>query len=315
MMSKRPTAIRTEPNRSDEVEPVIGLSERGAPLVSVVVPCFNQARFLGDAVTSLKAQTISSWECLIVDDGSTDDTSRVAAALAEDDTRVTVLRQRNRGLSGARNAGIARSRGRYIQLLDADDVIVRDKFEIQLAVMSEAPDLVLSYTDFRYCPEHDITLTASRDNFAPPRLILERPLWDIATRWETELSIPTHCFLFDARIFTQHGVRFDESLPSHEDWDCWMQVFALEPRVIYVPQKLAIYRLHEQSMTRHLPSMRKGFDAALAKQIAVHADDTEMRERLTRKRDEMRVVYGASGLSLRRRVIRRLRGSTARRAE
>jgi glycosyltransferase involved in cell wall biosynthesis len=264
------------------------------PTVSVVIPCHNQARFLPDAVASLFAQTHSEWECVVVNDGSTDETATVADSLAGGDHRIRVVHQSNRGLPGARNVGLSLATGRYVQFLDADDLLEPDKLRAQVSALSSTQALALSYSDYRYCPESDITATTTRDDFPPPRFITGRPLWDIASRWETEFSIPVHCFLFDARFFTERGISFDEALPNHEDWDCWMQIFALDPRVLHVPGPLAVYRLHDASLTRDRAAMGRGFDMALQKQLRLLQGDPETYDRLLRKRAQMRRVYRPS---------------------
>jgi hypothetical protein len=93
------------------------LLEAKAPLVTVVIPCYNQARFLGEAIESVLSQSYRIFEVIVVDDGSTDNTSEVASSYEE----VRLVRQENRGLSGARNTGIRHSQGEYLVFLDADD--------------------------------------------------------------------------------------------------------------------------------------------------------------------------------------------------
>src|SRR4051812_15947600 len=112
---------------------------RPAPLVSVIVPCFGQAHYLPEAVGSVLAQTFTDWECIIVDDGSPDDTAAVAARLAAGDDRIKIVRQENRGLPGARNAGIRAARGRYILPLDADDRLEPTMLEKTVAVLQSDP--------------------------------------------------------------------------------------------------------------------------------------------------------------------------------
>lgn len=265
------------------------------PTVSVIIPCYNQGRFLPDAVASVRGQTFSDWDCVIVDDGSTDETATVADVLAAGDHRIRVVHQANRGLPGARNEGLRVARGRYIQFLDADDLLDPDKLRRQVSVLSAVEELALSYTDYRYCPENDVTATITRDGFPPPRFITGRPLWDIASRWETEFSIPVHCFLFDTRFFTQRNISFDETLPSHEDWDCWMRIFALDPLVLLVPGPLAVYRLHEEQVTRDRAVLGRGFDMALEKQMDLFGGDPEMQAHLVAKQAQMRRVYNPSG--------------------
>jgi len=288
--------------------------------VSVIIPCYNQARFLPDAVASVRVQSYPQWECIIVNDGSTDDTSGVARMLASSDPRIQVIEQSNKGLSGARNAGLRIARGHYIQFLDADDLIEPNKLQAQFTALAATSGLALSYSDYRYCPEGDVTATTTRDSFPPPRFITGKALWDIASRWETEFSIPVHCFLFDARFFIDRGISFDETLPNHEDWDCWMQIFALEPLVSHVPEPLAIYRLHDNAMCMDLEQLGQGFDMALRKQLRIFRENPEMQKRLLEKRSQMRRLYGIrtplSALGASGRILaslyRRLRSSAIR---
>lgn len=264
------------------------------PLVSVIIPCYNQARFLPDAVASLQAQTLATWECMIVDDGSADNTAKVAESLAQGDDRIRVVSQSNHGPSAARNAGLRLARGRYIQFLDADDLIAPEKLLAQVSALSGAPPLALSYCDYRYCPEDDVTATATRDDFPPPRFLMKRPVEDIAARWETDFSIPIHCFLFDASFFRSQRISFDENLPNHEDWDCWMRIFALDPVVVLVSGTFAIYRLHRESLTRDRGGMGSGFDLAIQKQLQLLGDDPDLAGLLLAKRQQMVRVYQRS---------------------
>lgn len=106
------------------------------PLVSVVIPCFNQARYLRRAIASVQAQTWPAIESIVVDDGSTDETSAVAYAAGV----TTVVRHHNRGLSGARNAGLAAAHGEYVLFLDADDELLPDAVRSGVEVLERHPD-------------------------------------------------------------------------------------------------------------------------------------------------------------------------------
>lgn len=261
------------------------------PLVSVIVPCYNQSHFLADALASLRAQTYPHWECIIIDDGATDDTASVADALAATDSRVRVVHQSNRGLAGARNRGLGEARGEFVQFLDADDLLAPDKFERQLQVLEGVDGLALSYTDYRYCPADDPTQTVSRDTYPPPRFNSDNPLVELISRWETQFSIPAHCWLFDGDLFRTHGVRFDEKLPTHEDWDCWVQVLSCRPAIKLVEAPLAIYRLHSASMCTDSIRMWRGFELAIDKQRNIHKGDIRVERALCSKLSEMKGVY------------------------
>lgn len=249
-------------------------------LVSVIMPCYNQARYMPDAVNSLIAQKHSHWECILVNDGSTDETREVGRRLAEVDARVRYVEQENRGLAGARNRGLDEARGDFIQFLDADDLLFPEKLSSQLALILEAERPAVAYCRPFFClgDETDREISSARPF---PLLDADKPVLDLALRWEKELSIPCHTFLFDARLFRDRHVRFDESLPNHEDWECWMRVFAQRPQVFFVDSKMAVYRRHEVSMCRDEALMRRGWIQALRQQVALNADNLELRWILT----------------------------------
>ena len=262
------------------------------PLISVIIPCYNQARYLPEALESLLAQSLQDWECIVVNDGSTDNTIEVAAAYEARDSRIRLVSQKNRGLSGARNRGIDEAKGNWIQFLDADDFIAPEKFQLQIDALIEVKGLALCYSDYLNCHQDDVNQTVKRDNFPLPRFILDNPLHDIAARWETQFSIPVHSYLFDANFFREKGIRFDETLPNHEDWDCWMQIFALEPIVKLTPGPLATYRICDAAMCMNKQRMWHGFRKAIRKQQRVFRHDPVMRRILSDKFREMKNAYG-----------------------
>ena len=114
-----------------------------APLVSCIIPVFNGARFLGEAVDSILAQTYRPCEVIVVDDGSTDATGDVIAGYGE---RVVAVRQPNRGEAAARNAGVRAARGALVAFLDADDLWGPEKLTRQAAKLGEDPRIDLCFT-------------------------------------------------------------------------------------------------------------------------------------------------------------------------
>ncbi len=233
-----------------------------SPVVSVIVPCYGQAKYLPESVQSVIDQTFGDWECIIINDGSPDNTREVALVLAAGDSRIRYIEQANGGVSRARNRGLDEARGRYIQFLDADDLIRPEKFEQQLGRLPGGPGLELAYTDYRYCKADDPGTTIV-ELYVSPKMAAEHPLRDMALRWETGLTIPIHSFLFDARFFREHMIRFDESLPNNEDWECWMRVLSLAPEIHYLDHEMAVYRYHDSARTRDRSLMRKGFLRAI----------------------------------------------------
>ncbi|HTG16799.1 MAG TPA: glycosyltransferase family 2 protein [Blastocatellia bacterium] len=245
------------------------------PEVSVIIPCYNQAQYLTESVQSVLQQTFKDWECIIINDGSADQTQSMALSFAGKDSRIRCVSQPNKGLAAARNRGLDESAGRYIQFLDADDWIAPGKFELQLAVLKTTPALSLSYCDYERYFDDPMRPMPHRERFNP-RLDPNNALLDLASNWENELSIPTHCFLFDARFFTEQGIRFDKTLPNHEDWDCWMQILTTDPLILCVPNMLATYRYRADAMSVDLSVMRRGFIRAVSKQKIAFRENDEM---------------------------------------
>lgn len=116
------------------------------PIVSVIIPTHNYGRFLGEAVDSVLCQTFHDLECIIVDDGSTDETDQVLASFS--DQRIITTRTSRLGVSAARNRGLDMSRGSLLAFLDADDRWRPDKLKRQVAILAEEPDVDMVFTNF-----------------------------------------------------------------------------------------------------------------------------------------------------------------------
>src|SRR5918998_3304628 len=110
-------------------------------VVSVIIPCYNQGRFLSEAIESVLAQTYPHVETIVVDDGSTDDTSNIAARYSG----VRCIRQGNQGLAAARNTGLGESKGGYLVFLDADDRLLPNALETGLECLKAHPECALAY--------------------------------------------------------------------------------------------------------------------------------------------------------------------------
>lgn len=261
------------------------------PLISIIVPCYKQAHFLPDALASVQSQTHENWECLIIDDGSPDETASVAKTWTDKDERFRYFRKENGGLSSARNFGLNHARGRFIQFLDSDDVILPNKLQSQTQQLADCPSQSLSFCDYARGGVADIYAPLiSSVAYLPPVLDEVTSIYELAADWETRLTIPAHCFLFN-RIFFDDGIRFDEALANHEDWYCWMQIFAKANSIKYCPEKLVIYRCHPDSMCRNLLKMKNGFLRAIDKHLFSDSHSREIKAILRAKRAEMNFNY------------------------
>jgi len=263
--------------------PGMNMENKNDRIVSIIVPVYNGARFISDTLESIRRQAHPRWECIIVDDGSTDNTANVIKGCVAGDDRFLYIYQPNKGLSGARNAGLERAKGEFIQFLDADDVLLPSKLAEQLTYMSEK-DATVSYTDYSTGSATDIYSPA--DFYKPAQFRSPDQLSELITRWESSLVIPPHSWLFHASFFREKRVRFDPALPNHEDFDCWVNIFRLSPAVAYLDKKLCIYRVSEGSMSRNMIRMGEGFLQVLDKQMHIEDQPGALKKVINRKRRE-----------------------------
>jgi glycosyltransferase involved in cell wall biosynthesis len=211
-------------------------------IVSVVIPCFNQGRFLRTAIESALGQTHRQVEVIVVNDGSTDDTARVAAAYAG---RIKYVEQSNQGLSAARNTGIRGATGEFLHFLDADDFIQPEMYERMLWVLAERPDAVAAY-----CGYHHVDMDGHSLDIVPARpesddvfhLLLCYNPW------------PCHSLVVRRSSVDSAGF-FDPRLPSCEDWDLWLRIAAQGSRFAPVDGEFACYRWYAQSMSKKHATM------------------------------------------------------------
>jgi len=221
---------------------------RSVPKVSVVVPTYDSARFLGKAIQSVLDQTFQDWELIVVDDGSTDNTRDVMAAFQ--DPRIRYVHQENRGAPAALNAGIRLARGAYVAFLGADDRWLAEKLALQVAQLDSLPlNVGLVYCDLHLLDlEDDTILGRFLDGREPPR---GRVLSQLV---RTEGSFLHPCAsLIRREVFDRVGV-FDESLKTHEDWDLWVRIAAAY-EVEALDHPLAVYGRRPSQLTADIQQM------------------------------------------------------------
>lgn len=227
----------------------------GVPLVTVVVPCYNYGHFLHDALQSVQEQTWQHWECIVIDDGSTDSTSAVVKAFQRQDSRFKYVYQPNQGLSAARNTGLAAASGSYVQLLDADDGIERQKLELHVDYLEQHPDVDLVYGDVLYAKDENLTYSediSNRRKRAPVSGSGEDMLHFLVRRNIMVVNAPL------ARIKAIHDVgKFNEKLKGHEDWEFWIRCAFAGKRFVYAggAGTHAVVRVHRKSMTQSVMPM------------------------------------------------------------
>jgi len=220
------------------------------------VPCYNYAHFLGETLDSILAQTYPNWECIIIDDGSTDNTKDVANAYCKKDKRFKYVYQSNQGLSAARNKGIELAKGEYIQLLDSDDLISAEKFRHQVTCFTSNTDVDMVYSNYNLM-ESDGKKRWSVDatNWIEMK---HKPFAEFLNYWEKGFTIPIHCYLFRKTCFTKWGT-FNMSLPTHEDLALQLNFSLHGAQYKMLNEVSSFYRVHSSSMAKDLTNMHKGY--------------------------------------------------------
>jgi glycosyltransferase involved in cell wall biosynthesis len=256
------------------------------PVVSVIIPTFNNAPVVQQAVDCILNQTYRNCEIIVMDDGSTDNTGILLRNLYKN--KILYARQENAGPARARNRGINIASGKYIQFLDADDLLDHEKISTQVEMMKHIQSPVLSYCDYKYQ-----YMDGSPVDFMPLSPILQPhdPFDDLMMRWQTSLTIPIHSFLFDSVFFKENNISFDETLPSNEDWNCWMDVLALKPTVLFADRVLAFYRVRSESRCQNREKMRIGYLGAIQKQKRKYRQNRMTAEKLRIREKEIRYIY------------------------
>ncbi|WP_405210803.1 glycosyltransferase family 2 protein [Dokdonia sp. Asnod2-E02] len=221
-----------------------------SPEVSIIVPCYNQAHFLNDSLQSVLNQIFDAWECIIVNDGSPDNTEEVAQKWCAKDARFKYIKKTNGGLSSARNAGIAISRGDFILPLDADDLIHSDYLQKLLPVIenNDAIEVVSCYSIFFRNTIDNVVNTRKPTGTTIDALLYENMI--MATS------------LYRKESWNRVG-GYDESMKDgFEDWDFWISILKDGAEFKIVPEFLFYYRKAAASMltntvANHLESVTK----------------------------------------------------------
>lgn len=209
------------------------------PLVSVIVPCYNHGEYLLEALSSLLAQTYINWECVIVNDGSTDNTEEIAMDYCNKDSRFRYLYQSNSGVSEARNNGIKESSGEYVLPLDGDDFINKEFIDVAVSCFQGDDSLKLVY----------------------PRVELfgvENRAWDLPPYSFNELLFQNMivCSAMYKRAdydkTTGYNIRMKD---GYEDWEFWVSFLNSQDKVIQLDKCTLYYRI--KAMSRNTISEEK----------------------------------------------------------
>jgi glycosyltransferase involved in cell wall biosynthesis len=248
------------------------------PLVSVVITCFNQGRFLGDAIESALSQTYPRVEVIVVDDGSSDDSSLVADRYAG----VKLIREKNRGLSAARNAGIEASNGDYLIFLDADDRLLPCAAQSGVNCLHDRADCAIGYGRYRLISAEGL----------PMRSVIER-----GTRENDYINMLRRNYIgMHATVIYRRGVfatagGFDTSLAACEDYDLYLRITRNFPIGCH-EDLVAEYRQHDDNMSSDPALMLKASLSVLRSQRKFAKESKPAWEAFTAGERDWQTYYG-----------------------
>lgn len=273
---------------------------RRAPTFSVIVAAYQAAETVGAALESALAQTIAPVDVVVCDDGSTDD---LDAALAPFGNRIRVLKQANAGEGSAKNAAAREARGEFVAILDADDSYLPERLEALAELATERPDLDVITTDARL---------EARGSFVRRCYTAD---WTFPTVGQREEILRRNFVFGHAAVRRERLLEvggFDETIRWTADWELWIRMILSGSSIGCVAEPLAVYNLHEASLTAQRASLARGRIETLDKtarnpELSAEEHTIVARARQAAARElallELRESMRAGGRAARRRAL------------
>ena len=265
---------------------------RKAPAVTVVIPAYNSARYIGQALDSVHAQTFSDYEVIVVNDGSRD-RDELEQVLRDHPLPVIYLSQENKGVSAARNAAIRIAKGEFYAQLDADDQWTPDYLEVQLKVLSDNPDVALVYPNATIISDDSDTRLEFM-NVSPSH-----------GEVNFESLVRQQCTVMTSVTARMDAIRkagmFDENLRTVEDFDLWLRVVKNVGRIVYHRRPLVLYRRHQGSLSSDGVTMLRNLLAVFEKCTGAFdltpAEKRTLNAEIVQNRAKLRLFEGKRALS------------------
>jgi len=219
------------------------------PHVSVIIPLYQTQRYIAGALASVLAQTYADFEVIVIDDGSTDDGPAIARAIS--DPRIRVITQANRGLAGARNAGIAHARGAVLAFLDADDTWHPEKLDRHVRHLHANPSVGVSFSASRFIDDDGAPIgliqKPTGTAFEASDIFCRNPVGNGSAPVIRAATLDAIAF-YDPRY--QRTCWFDESFRQSEDIECWTRIAATTAwRFAYIDEALTDYRVNTTGLS------------------------------------------------------------------
>jgi glycosyltransferase involved in cell wall biosynthesis len=213
------------------------------PVISIIVPCYNQAQYLDECLQSVFEQTFSNWECIIVNDGSQDNTEEIATIWSQKDNRFVYLKKENGGLSNARNSGIEIAKSEFILPLDADDKIGKEYCQLALDIFKKDSSIKIVYCKAEVFGEQTGYYPISE--FSLKKLCQKNIIF---------------CTAFFKKSDWKFVGGFDENLKfGLEDWEFWIAILKNGGTVYRINEILFYYRIKSNSMLKNLTDKQQSY--------------------------------------------------------
>ena len=225
-------------------------------LVSIIIPTYNRAHLLGYTLNSVLSQTYSNWECIVVDDGSTDDTEIVLDEFCKKDVRIQFHKRPNfmsKGANSCRNYGFEVSCGEFVNWFDSDDVMLEQFIENKISAFSEDIQLVIA-SGFYWNPENDLRLVLKMEQ--TDNLYADFAMWKI--------EIITNSVLF-RRSFLENKEMFNPKMKRGQEAEYFTRLFfnCKETQYKIIPELGFLYRQHEDTKSSKNTIYNKGYKESL----------------------------------------------------
>ncbi|MDJ0676991.1 MAG: glycosyltransferase family 2 protein [Calothrix sp. MO_167.B42] len=228
--------------------------------VSVIIPVHQAEKYIKSTVESVLSQTYQNWEIIIIDDGSTDNSIKICEKFQ--DKRIHIIRQPNRGVCAARNAGISHATGEYLAFLDADDQWISQKLEKHIKHLDSDPTVGISFSCSAFIDESGESVgmyqIPQMDNITPALVIRRNPI--------SNGSVPVIRKEALEEIKFQGNCYFDEQLNHFEDVECWLRI-ALQTnwQIAGIPEILTLYRVNSQGASTNIAKQIEDLEKVLEK--------------------------------------------------
>ncbi|MBD8487295.1 glycosyltransferase family 2 protein [Echinicola sp. CAU 1574] len=221
--------------------------------VSIIIPTFNYGFSISETLNSVLEQTHQNWECIIVDDGSTDNTSEVVHIYVERDKRFQYIKQENQGVSVARNTGIEIANGEFVQFLDGDDLLSPEKLSLQIKHFEDNPDIDISYTNnfyFRNDKPEILSYDSEMNNKEWMYKLHDRGIETVKAMLHHNIAVISSPLL-KASILKK-DIRFPIGVTLLEDWIFWLKLGFANCSFHYLhhPKAYTSNRLHRTSVSQ-----------------------------------------------------------------